>query len=148
MKVLSSLLGVLVLCSCATQSDHRYETAQGDLGQFILDWARLFGGKPVATKNLPALAADWRYVQDRYGLSIWTALDRKADLQAFLQAAFGKSSSSNTYAIRDVGLAMYMQDQPQHVVLSLHPPITWRGMSERAREESLPILSEKRRVAE
>jgi hypothetical protein len=78
-------LVVVLACGCATE---HYTKDQGDVGQFILQQAIIYGGKPTTTNNLPVVTSHWRYSKDTDGMQIHLPPNDYSSVEMFLNQAF------------------------------------------------------------
>jgi hypothetical protein len=123
MRIFASLIvcGLALLCGCSSE---RLTQGHGDAGQFILQHAIAYGGHPIATNSLPVVGDDWRYVQDEFGLGVQLPATQFQAAQTFLHSAFGPPSNSAGWAVRDFGVAIYLEMVGSNVVVSVHPPMS------------------------
>jgi hypothetical protein len=93
---LSSLLAALaVVAGC---SRNGFQSAHGDIGNFILQEAFVRGVRPKTANNLPSLTGEWSYERDKYDVVIRLAPDKYPAVEAFLASAFGKPQSKSAKA--------------------------------------------------
>jgi hypothetical protein len=119
--VVSLLIGCLgLLLGCAHA---RYVAGNGDAGQFILQRAAAYGGHASATTGLPLLGGDWRYIQDKFGVSLLFPLSRYAEVESFLTSAFGPRSNFAGWAARDIGIAIYLQSDGSNTLVGVIRPM-------------------------
>jgi hypothetical protein len=120
MRVTASLLicclGLMLGCGRA-----HYAKGRGDAGQFILQRALSYGGRPVTTNGLPTLGGDWKYIQDEHGTGLLFPASRYAEVEAFLSAAFGRRSNTAGWAVLDIGAAIYLQSDGTNTLVGVHP---------------------------
>ena len=102
--------GLLIGCA-----HPHYVAGHGDAGRFMLSHAIAFGGRPISTNGLPVLDGEWQYVEDKYGVGLLFPVSRYAEVESFLTSAFGPRSGSPGWAVRDIGVAIYLQreDSPR-----------------------------------
>jgi len=91
MKILTSLIvvGLTVLCGCATPDQIRFKSGSGDAGQFIVQQAAACGAPPVSTTDLPVIRSAWRFGEDQYGVVVRLPRADGAAVAQLLQQAFG-----------------------------------------------------------
>jgi len=136
MRILTSsvVLGLVLLSGCARDEMH-FTKGKGDIGPFILQHALTRGARPVTTNSLPAVAGEWRYSEDQYGVVLQLPLERFADVQALLRQAFGPPAhepSETTdggqlgwYAAKDIGVGLqFGHDRKRTQVIVLRPQPT------------------------
>jgi hypothetical protein len=123
MRTLTSFLvvGLALICGCASK---HYVPGQGDAGQFILQHAVAYGGRPTATNGLPAIGGDWQFVQDEYGVGIRLPAAQFQSAEDFVRAAFGPPSNSAGWSVRDFGVTILVQKAGDHTLVGIHPPIS------------------------
>jgi hypothetical protein len=123
MRIFASLIicSSLFLFGCSSE---RFTQGRGDAGQFILQHAIAYGGHPIATNNLPVVGGDWQYVQDEFGLGVQFPATQFEAVQSFLHSAFGPPSNSAGWAVRDFGVAIYLEMVGSNTVVSVHPPMS------------------------
>jgi hypothetical protein len=133
MRIFSSLVvcGLALLCGC--KSEH-YVPGRGDAGQFILQHALAYGGRPIATNGLPTIGGDWQYVQDEIGVGVLLPVSQYQSVQDFLRAAFGPPSNSAGWAVRDFGVAIGVQKEGSNTVVGVHPPMSDEKMARAAQK--------------
>ena len=126
MKYLSVLAVALVtgVIGCATKPVASYKAGTGDVGQFILEHALAYGGRPITTNDLPTVAGQWSYLQDEYGVALKLPPSSFADVQIFLRRAFGEPSNHAGWAVRDVGVAIYLRHDASETGVGLYPPLS------------------------
>jgi hypothetical protein len=110
-------LAALVGCTRA-----HYITGHGDAGAFMLQHAVAYGGRPVTTNGLPTLSGGWKYIQDEHGVGLVFPASRYAEVESFFTAAFGPRSGNPGWAVRDVGVAIYLQQSGSNTLVGIHPP--------------------------
>ena len=133
MRIFASLavFGLVLLCGC---SGEHYIQGRGDAGQFILQHALAYGGRPITTNNLPAVGGGWQYVQDEFGVGILLPDSQYQPIQDFLRAAFGPPSNSAGWAVRDFGVAIGVQKEGSNTIVGVHPPMSDEKMARAARK--------------
>ena len=99
-----------------------YIQGHGDAGQFMLQRAVAFGGRPAATNGLPVLGGEWRYIQDESGVGLLLPASRYNEVESFLTSAFGRRSNTAGWAVRDIGAAIYLQSDGSNTLVGIHPP--------------------------
>jgi len=127
MRIFTSLAvcGLAFLCGC---SGEHYVRGRGDAGQFILQHALIYGGRPVTTNGLPTIGDDWQYVQDEFGVGVLLPASQYQPVQDFLRVAFGPPSNSAGWAVRDFGVAIMVQKESSNTVVGVHEDETiWNG---------------------
>jgi hypothetical protein len=98
-----SLLAIMdtMLFSCVRQavvssdrpSDQRHFIAgHDDVGQFILQTAKRFGGTPLATNGLTPISDQWSYIEDTNGVVIMLSKQAFPVILDFLHQSLGKPS--------------------------------------------------------
>jgi len=110
-------LGLVLGCTHA-----HYTTGHGDAGQFMLQHAVAYGGRPLSTNGLPPLAGDWSYIEDKHGVGVLFPLSRYTEVQAFLASAFGPQPNKAGWGVRDIGAAIYLQTNGVNTLVGVHPP--------------------------
>jgi len=126
----------LTLCCLALVSGcggKHYTTGRGDVGQFILQHAVAYGGRPVTTNGLPAISGNWKYVQDEFGIGIVLPPAQYQPVQDFVRAAFGPPSNSAGWSARDFGVAIMVQQAADHTDIGIYPPMSDEKMGRAAR---------------
>jgi len=133
MRVFTSLIvcGVAFLCGC---SHVHYVQGSGDAGQFLLQRAIAYGGRPIATNGLASISGDWRYVQDEFGVAVLFPVSQYSDVDAYLRSAFGTPSSQAGWSVRDVGVAIYLQRVDTHTEVGIFPPMSDEQMARAAKK--------------
>jgi hypothetical protein len=147
-QTLISLVAIvpLVLYGCAKDDEMRFRRGKGDVGTFILQHALTRGARQVDTNNLPSVAAEWRYREDRYGVVFRLPCERFAEIQALLRRVFGPPASEATettnggrlgwYARKDIGVALqFGYDRKYTQVIVLGPQPT-SGIPKRVQRQS------------
>ncbi len=133
MRILISLtLCCLVLVGGCGRK--HYTTGRGDVGQFILQHALAYGGRPVTTNGLPAISGDWKYVQDEFGIGIVLPLAQYQPVQDFVRAAFGPPSNSAGWSVRDFGVTIMVQKADENTSVGIYPPMSDEKMTQGIRE--------------
>ena len=133
MKPLSILAIALMtagIVGCATTPVANYKAGRGDVGQFILERAIAYGGRPVTTNDLPAVGGKWSYLQDEYGVALRLPPSSFADVQFFLCRAFGEPSNHAGWAVRDVGVAIYLRHDANETGVGIYPPLSDEKIAE------------------
>ena len=132
--------GLALLCGCS--SEH-YIQGRGDAGQFILQHAIAYGGRPIATNGLPAIGGDWRYVQDEFGVGVLLPISEYSAVDAYLRSAFGPPSNSAGWSVRDFGVAIYLQRADTNTEVGIFPPMSdekqarmWQKIDEMVRKNT------------
>jgi hypothetical protein len=132
MRLLTPLIAcILLLCGCSRE---HYTHGRGDAGQFFLQKALAYGAHPVATNGLPAIAGDWLFVQDEFGVLVQLPAAQFSVADTFLRRTFGPPSSQAGWAVRDVGVAVYLEREGNHTLISVHPPMSDEQMARAARK--------------
>jgi hypothetical protein len=126
-----AVCGLALLCACRSG---RYVQGRGDAGQFILQHAVAYGGRPVTTSGLPTIGGDWQYVQDEFGVGVLLPASQYRAVQDFLRAAFGPPSNSAGWAARDFGVAIMVQKEASNTVVGVHPPMSDEKMGRAAQK--------------
>ena len=139
MQLLTSLfvVGLLLVCGCARETGEKemqFTKGTGDMGQFIIQQALKRDARPVSTNGLPAVAGDWSYSEDQYGVVLHLSRDRFSEIEAFLLQAFGAPAQAATdttdggklgwYSPKAIGVALqfgYDAKQTQVIVLRPQP---------------------------
>jgi len=136
MQILTPLIaaGLALLCGCGHKDEMRFTKGSGDMGQFIMQQALKRGARPVATNSLPAVAGEWRYSEDQYGVVLQLPRERFSDVQAFLRQVFGPPAhepSETTdggrlgwYAAQTIGVVVqfgYDRERTQVIVIRPQP---------------------------
>src|SRR5437762_710021 len=123
MRRMRTLLLLAVVClSLVLGCRHsRYTVGHGDAGQFMLQHAVAYGGHPVKTNELPRLAGDWRYIEDKHGLGLLFPLSRYPEVEEFLTSAFGRQPNKAGWGVRDIGAAIYLQTNNVNTLVGVHP---------------------------
>ena len=88
MRTQITILPVLICLLCGCAHEH-FTKGHGDVGQFILDHAIVFGGHPTTTNGLPMIKGTWRYSEDDRGLEIHLLRQQYPAGEAFLRQALG-----------------------------------------------------------
>src|SRR5262249_47051753 len=118
-RIFSSLIGcVVLLCGC--RGPH-YVRGHGDAGKFMLQHALAYGGHPVATNGLPAIAGDWQYVQDEFGVGVLLPGSEYERVCEFFHVAFGPPSNSEGWAARDFGATIMVQREDTKTAVGIYP---------------------------
>jgi hypothetical protein len=133
MRIPASLLGFALALICGCASKH-YVRGHGDAGQFILQHAIAYGGRPAVTNGLPAIGGDWQFIQDEYGVGILLPTSQFQSVQDFARAAFGPPSNSAGWAARDFGVAIMIQRETDHTEIGIYPPTSDTKMAQGLRE--------------
>ena len=135
MHILTSLIavGLALLCGCASD-EMRFTKGTGDMGQFVMQQALKRGARPVATNGLPAIAGEWSYSEDQYGVVLHLPREKFAEVGAFLRQAFGPPAhepSETTdggklgwYAAKTIGVGLqfgYDRERTQVIVIRAQP---------------------------
>ena len=120
-----------LLCNC---SNERFAQGRGDAGQFILQHAIAYGGHPTATNGLPVIDSDWRYVQDEFGTAVLLPVSQYPAIDAYLRSAFGPPSNSAAWAVRDFGVAIYLQRVDTNTEIGIYPPMSNDQMARMAQK--------------
>src|SRR5437016_2857774 len=81
------IVGLALLCGCAHKDEMRFTKGTGDMGQFVMQQALKRDARPVATNGLPAIAGDWSYSEDQFGVVFHLSRERFPEVQAFLLQA-------------------------------------------------------------
>ena len=115
------LSGLALLCGCARE---HYVQGTGDAGQFILQKALCYGGHPISTNGLPEIKSNWRYVQDELGIGIQFPIKDYATVDNYLRSTFGAPSSQAGWAVRDIGVAIYLQAGCTNTEVGIFPPMS------------------------
>lgn len=91
MKIITSLIvvGLTLLCGCATHDQIRFKAGSGDAGQFIVQQAVARGAQPISTTDLPVIRSEWRFGEDQYGVVVRLPRADGAAIEQLLQHAFG-----------------------------------------------------------
>ena len=136
MHILTPLIvvGLALLCGCAHKDEMRFTKGTGDMGQFVMQQALKRDARPVATNGLPAIAGDWSYSEDQYGVVFHLSRERFPEVQAFLLQAFGPPAQEATdttdggklgwYSPKTIGVALqfgYDPERTQVIVLRPQP---------------------------
>ncbi len=92
MRVLASVItiSIALFCGCAKRDGMHFKSGKGDAGQFILLQAVARGGQLRATNGFPAIAGDWRYSEDKYGVVIRMSRENYDVIEVLLRQAFGE----------------------------------------------------------
>jgi hypothetical protein len=133
MRIFASLAicGLALFCGCRGK---HYVQGRGDAGQFMLQHALAYGGRPITTNDLPAIGGDWQYVQDEFGVGILLSTSQYQSVLDYLRAAFGPPSNSAGWAARDFGVAIMVQKEASNTVVGLYPPMSDEKMARAARK--------------
>lgn len=83
------VVGLTLLCACATHDQIRFKVGSGDAGQFIVQQAIARGAQPVSTTDLPVINSAWRLFDDQYGVVVFLPRADGAAIERLLQQAFG-----------------------------------------------------------
>lgn len=75
---------------CVSQDEMQFQAGSGDVGQFILQQATTYGGKPKTTNDLPIIKSEWQFSKDQYGVVIRLSRDKYEPIEKLLLLAFGK----------------------------------------------------------
>jgi hypothetical protein len=126
-----AVCGLDLVCGCTSK---HYIQGHGDAGQFILQHALVYGGRPVTTNGLPAIGGEWVYVQDEFGVGILLPASQYQPVQDFLRTAFGPPSNSGGWAARDLGVAIMVQKEASNTVVGVYPPMSEEQMGSSARK--------------
>ena len=128
MRTFASLLfcSLVLICGCHSG---RLVQGRGDAGQFILQHAIAYGGRPIVTNNLPTIAGDWSYVQDEFGVGVELPATQFQTAQTFLRSAFGAPSNRAGWSVRDFGVAIFLELVGSNTVVSVHPPMSDEKMA-------------------
>ena len=129
-----TVVGLLLVCGCAGEKEMKFNKGTGDMGQFIMVQALKRDARPVATNGLPAIAGEWSYSEDQYGVVLHLTRERFPEVQAFLLQAFGPPAQEATdttdggklgwYSPTTIGVALqfgYDSNQTQVIVLRPQP---------------------------
>ena len=108
-----------LLLGCAGK---RYAAGRGDAGQFMLSRIVTYGGRTIATNGLPAIPGDWKYIEDKYGVGLMFPASRYGEVESFLTAALGPRSNKPGWAARDVGAAVFLEQNDENTLVGIHPP--------------------------
>lgn len=84
------VLGLALLCGCASRDKMRFKAGSGDAGQFILLQAVACGGQLLTTNDLPVITSAWRYSEDQYGVIIRMSRNDYPSVEKLLRLAFGE----------------------------------------------------------
>jgi hypothetical protein len=143
MRVFTFLVvcGLALLCGCSSK---HYVQGHGDAGSFILQHAIAYGGRPLTTNGLPAIAGDWQYVQDEFGVGILLPTSQYRPVHDFLRAAFGPPSNSAGWAVRDFGVAIMVQKEASNTIVGVYPPMSDEKMARAARKMTDAIEKNRR----
>jgi hypothetical protein len=133
MRIFTSIAvcGLLLLCGC---SGKHYVQGHGDAGQFILQHALAFGGRPIATNDLPMVGKSWQYIQDDYGIGILLPASDYQPVQDFVRAAFGPPSNSAGWSVRDFGVTIMLEKAGDKTSVGIYPPMSDEKMAQGIRE--------------
>ncbi len=125
--------GLTLLCGCG-HDEMSFTKGTGDMGQFVMQQALKRGAHPVTTNSLPAVAGEWRYSEDQYGVVLQLPRERFSDVDGFLRQAFGTPAhepSETTdggrlgwYAAKTIGVGIqfgYDRERTQVIVLRPQP---------------------------
>jgi hypothetical protein len=115
-----ALLVAVLLGGCVSQ----YTSGQGDAGAFIMKKAIEYGGRPIATSGLPTIGGDWRYANDKFGVGIELPLESYGAVDTYLRSAFGPPSSHAGWAVRDIGVAIVLQQEGANTEVGIYPPMS------------------------
>ncbi|MBI2927048.1 MAG: hypothetical protein HYY24_15240 [Verrucomicrobia bacterium] len=131
MRILTPLLVCVlaILCGCGRKG---YTQASDDAGQFILQRALAYGGRPIATNGLPAVGGEWRYVQDEFGVAVLFPASQFSTVDAYLRSAFGPPSSKAGWAVRDIGVAIYLERLGNDTQVGIFGPMSEEQMGRAA----------------
>ncbi len=82
---------LLAFVGCSDRSDrfNGYQSAKGDLGEFIVRSAPKFGVRVITTNRLPPVPAEWRHRATSDALEVIVEGDCYPQLHAFLTNAIG-----------------------------------------------------------
>jgi hypothetical protein len=83
-----------------------------------------YGGHPVATNSLPTVCTDWQYVQDEFGVGVLLPLSEYGTIEKCLTTAFGPRSNHAGWSVRDVGVAIYLQQSGSNTSVGIYPPMS------------------------
>lgn len=142
MRVFISLIfcGIALLCGC---SHEHYVQGSGDAGQFILQHAPGYGGRPIATNGLATVGGDWRYVQDEFGVAALLPASQYSAVDAFIRSVFGPPSNHAGWSVRDFGVAIYLQRVGSNTEVGIFPPMSeaqqtrmWQKIDEMVKENT------------
>ncbi|HQZ68562.1 MAG TPA: hypothetical protein PLY87_25910 [Planctomycetaceae bacterium] len=135
MHILTPLIavGLALVCGCS-RDEMRFTKGTGDMGQFFMQQALRRGARPVVTNGLPAIAGEWSYSEDQYGVVLHLPRERFSDVGAFLRQAFGtpahEPSEMTTggrlgwYTANTIGVGLqfgYDRERTQVIVLRPQP---------------------------
>jgi hypothetical protein len=130
----------VLLCGCGHA---RYNHGRGDAGKFLLQRAIAYGGRPITTNGLPNVGADWRYVQDEWGVGVLFPVSQYSEVDAYLRSAFGPPSSHAGWSVRNVGVAIYLQRAGTNTEVSILPAMSdeqqarmWQKIGETVKENT------------
>jgi hypothetical protein len=99
-----------------------FTSGHGDAGQFLLQHAVAYGGRPMSTSALPTLGGEWSYIEDEHGVELLFPLSRYSEVGAFLTSAFGPQPNKAGWGVRDIGAAIYLQTNTLNTLVGVHPP--------------------------
>ena len=120
-----------LLCGCSSE---RFTQGSGNAGQFILQHAIAYGGHPAVTNGLPVIDGDWRYVRDEFGVTVLLPVSQYSAVDAYLRSAFGPPSSQAGWAVRDFGVAIYLQRVDTNTEVGVFPPMSDDQMARMAKK--------------
>lgn len=83
------VVGLALLCGCATRDKICSKAGSGDAGRFIVQQAIARGAQPISTTDLPAIHSEWRFVEDKFGAVVFLPRADGAAIERLLQQAFG-----------------------------------------------------------
>ena len=95
---------------------------------------RGYGGHPFATNELASVGGEWRYVQDEYGVGILLPASQFPAVDAYLRSAFGPPSSQAGWSVRDIGVAIYLQQVGSNAEVSVLHPMSDEQMARAAQK--------------
>ena len=116
-SLLLCCLGLLLGCTLP-----HYVAGRGDAGQFMLQHALSYGGRPIVTNDLPVLEGDWKYIEDQFGVGLVFPASRYADVESFLTFVFGPRPGHPGWGARDVGVAILLGRSGTNTLVGIHPP--------------------------
>jgi|GEM_PF-1837118 len=119
-------IGLVTLCGCSTGK--QYVRGNGDVGEFILQKAIMFGGHPIATNGLPRIQGRWKYIQDEYGVGILLSPWQDQPVNDFVHAAFGPRSNSAGWSARDFGVAIMVSKTDSNLSVGIYPSMSYKRM--------------------
>ena len=91
-----------------------WRSGHGDAGNYILQHAIAYGGRPVSTNGLPALRGKWQYAEDEYGICVLFPAARYAEVESFHTAAFGPKPRNPGWGAGDIGAAIFLINDGHH----------------------------------